>query len=149
MERTYPDSIPAALQDYCRNRNNLALSRLSLDMGFWDGYIRELFEGEQKHLSKYCHLANAGGISLQELVDLIRNGSASVYIDGLISSIDGVKDRVSLAKEIKVSPTFINSLYRNSRKLNGLNSYVKIAEWIGRPIDDLRCQREASSKISA
>lgn len=149
MERTYPDCIPAALQDYCRAHDNIALSRLSLDMGFWDGFIRELFEGEQKHLSKYCFLADAGGISLQALVDLIRSGLASVYIDGLISSIDGVKDRVSLAKEIKVSPTFINSLYRNNRKLNGLNSYVKIAEWIGKPIDELRSQRETSSKISA
>lgn len=148
---SHPSHLPSAVKTYL-DRHEIKVSHLSTDLGFADNFISKLFKSEQAHLQSYCRIADAGGISLQTLVDKIKNKQMAAYIDLLVSRLDveNEKDRhrTGLAKRIGVSEALLRTLYKDEGRLNGIHSHVVIAEKIGVPIDALR-KPSAFERISA
>lgn len=131
-------NTPIIIDEYL-HAHGYSKSRLSQDLGFWDGWLQSLIDSDKTHIQPYMNLAAAGNKSLQELVNLIEGRTISTYIDELLQKYksEGVEHRTALAEHIKVSESLLRTLYKNDGKLKGLNSYVVLAKKLGRDIDDL------------
>lgn len=135
MPRPAPDYIPEKIRQIAADMG-VNFKELALRSGLNQHRFYSFFSSTHGHYSPYLTLAQAGGITLEELREKIKSGEIGTYIDRLISET-GVSNITRLARELKISPALLLRLVSGKNNGATLDEAAEIAEPLKLSIDEL------------
>jgi AraC-like DNA-binding protein len=134
-----PKPLPEYLPDKVKMRlekDSLSLKEISQNLGYSPNKLYGYFSSPHLKMRSYEFLARAGGLSLQSLQRLIKDGELEPYLATLKAKYHA-QNYTQLARIIRVSNSWLYDLAGGKIDPSYLNDAYRIANALDLTIDDL------------
>lgn len=129
MPKPTPDYIPGEIRDQIAALGYSGVTEYSEHIGLNRVRLLSVFAGPSSTLRLYKALADALGVSMDQLKSLILTGQLAEAIAALAKRRGVSLNQLSM--QIGASHTFLARRLKSGCNPNGLQSYIEVAEALG------------------